>query len=379
MVAQGAGKSRIHALTGIRAIAAVGVIAYHFNTEFTALIPGWSSLSWLIVQGGLGVDLFFLLSGFILTHTYWGRFVKPCWGEYFKFVWLRFARIYPAYLVTLLVAVAIVLVARSRGIQFSAASYPTSVLLPEFLLILGWWNPDGIGGGWNYPDWSVSAEWFAYLFIFPAAMFLVSRITARWLCGMLVVLPLTALSVTTSLSVWPGSRSLWMVSNLFLAGGFVRALRERLWRNHAPGRYVDVACVFACLGALTFHEVLKPGVHGALVHLSFASLILALSAAQGPVTALLSSKVFVYLGEISYSLYLSHGIVQRVLKVALPFNQFDASGGLVRLGVAAAYWITILASAAALYHLVEKPGRDYCRRLYELCLLSRVRNQPISR
>jgi peptidoglycan/LPS O-acetylase OafA/YrhL len=170
-----------------------------------------------------------------------------------------------------------------------------------------------------------------------------------------------------------------MVSNLFLAGCFVRALREQLWRNHTSWRYGDVACMFACLGALAFHEVIEPGIHGALIHLSFASLILALSAAQGPIAALLASKVFVYLGEISYSLYLSHGIVQRVLKVVLPFDRFDASGWLIRIGVAAVYWIIILASAAALYHLVEKPGRDWCRRFYESYLLSRVRNQPISR
>lgn len=370
--------ARIDALTGIRALAALAVVGYHFNAEFSMLIPGWSSLNGLVAQGGLGVDLFFLLSGFILTHTYWAKFAQMRRAGYLKFVWFRFARIYPAYLAALLAAMGIVAVAKFRGLPFSAASYPPEALVPEFFLVLGWWDPVRLGGGWNYPDWSVSAEWFAYLFVFPLAMMLVHRVRPAWARAVFILLPVAGLAVMTWREAWPVSRSLWMVSCLFLAGSFVRAIRDQVSLGHAAWRHADVLSFLLCGGGLALHHVAPPAVHGMLIHAAFAALILSLSTARGPLVAFLSSRVMVYLGEVSYSLYLSHGVVQRVLKVVLPAQSMEGRSWFLQLAVAAIYWLVILASAMLLHHLVEKPGRDICRRLYETRRLSRARNQPIS-
>lgn len=354
--------SRLHALTGVRGVAALGVVGYHFNTEFQSLIPGWSAINWLVTQGGLGVDFFFLLSGFILTHTYWNKFLTFRTSDYLNFVWLRFARIYPAYLAALLAALAIVWVARLKGLPYNPTAYPADRLLPEFLMILGWLGDLRLG--WNYPDWSVSAEWFAYLFVFPFAIRAARKTTSPWILFALLLLPVGLFALSLAAPSWPVSRHLWMVSNLFFAGCIVRALRNQIANDLSLGRYADVLCAGCCLVLLALHAHINPAIRVALIHLSFAALILALSLARGPVVTLLSSKVAVYLGEISYSIYLSHAVIQRCLKVALPPTRVEGHGWLTQLAVGITYWIVIFVAAAALYHLIEKPGREFLRRLY---------------
>lgn len=369
---------RIDALTGIRALAAFAVVGYHFNAEFSVLIPGWLMLDRVVRQGGLGVDLFFLLSGFILTHTYWSQFVQPRWSDHLKFIWFRFARVYPAYLAALLAAVGIVVVAKLRGLPFNASSYPMSALLPEFLMVLGWWDPVRLGGGWNYPDWSVSAEWFAYLFVFPMAMVAVHRFRSLFARLVFIFIPMAVYAFASWREVWPISRSLSMVCCLFLAGSFLRAVREQVRPGAGSWRLADLWSFMLCSGALSLHRLVPEAIHGLAAHVAFAALIMSLSLARGPLIAFFSSRVVVYFGEISYSLYLSHGVVQRVLKVVLPVPSMEGRDWVLRLAVGGAYWLVILASAMLLYHFVEKPGRDVCRRLYESRRLSSARNQPIA-
>ena len=83
-----------------------------------------------------------------------------------------------------------------------------------------------------------------------------------------------------------------------------------------------------------------------------------------------------YLGEISYSLYLTHQIVQRVLKIVLHPDRFDGLAWPARLLIFLIYWFVLLGAATALFHLVEQPGRRILRKLAPFGrTLSKV-NQP---
>src|SRR5665213_3072025 len=155
---------QLDALTGLRGFAALWVVSLHFMEVTNLLLPASASLNWLMGAGANAVPLFFFLSGFILLPTYRDRFEIFSWREYFRFLGLRLARIYPAYLAALIVMVMMVVASSMIGVPHSHDAYPLNWMLPDFF-------------GWNYPDWSVSAEWFAYLFIFPPAVWLVKKIS----------------------------------------------------------------------------------------------------------------------------------------------------------------------------------------------------------
>jgi len=96
----------------------------------------------------------------------------------------------------------------------------------------------------------------------------------------------------------------------------------------------------------------------------FSIAILILSYPNGILTRILSVLFLVYLGEISYSLYLTHLLVRRVLKVLLHPDRFDGLAAHTRLLYFAIYAIAILAAAMALYHLVEQPCRRQLRKVF---------------
>ena len=100
---QGAPVGELRALTGLRIVAALWVVGFHFH--FTAL-PGVAAvnrvLGPLVTQGALGVDLFFVISGFVIAHTHLDR-LGPAFRPFAtaRFLWARLCRMWPLYLVVL--------------------------------------------------------------------------------------------------------------------------------------------------------------------------------------------------------------------------------------------------------------------------------------
>src|SRR6188768_1996982 len=93
----------IPGLTGLRGIGALWVLLFHW-----AGLRQWGREAPVLGFGYLGVDLFFLLSGFVLTHVYLRR-LSLDWASYRQFLLLRFARIYPLYASVLLAFAAAIL------------------------------------------------------------------------------------------------------------------------------------------------------------------------------------------------------------------------------------------------------------------------------
>src|SRR5690242_18897656 len=94
-------KSRLPALTGVRFLAAAQMVVLHYGLQNMVGSPDW--LRAMVGAGGVGVQLFFVLSGFILTYTYQAQ--DGLRGTWRRFWWARFARIYPLYLLSLVVLV----------------------------------------------------------------------------------------------------------------------------------------------------------------------------------------------------------------------------------------------------------------------------------
>lgn len=153
-------------LTGLRFYAAFWVFLYHFFPVYTDL-PKVD----LLEVGYLGVDVFFVLSGFILTYVYYGKFFvnKISIKDYYNFIIKRFAKIYPLHFILTLIFIPLLFVGKYVFHQDALKVYPNT-LINNFLLIHAWGTTSHYS--WNFPSWSISAEWFAYLFLFAPAAFI---------------------------------------------------------------------------------------------------------------------------------------------------------------------------------------------------------------
>src|SRR3546814_8342900 len=159
----------MHALTSLRGIAALLVVCYHFSGGFLPnLDPG--RYSDFVPKGYLWVDLFFVLSGFIITHAYGDAFAERArWGSIRAFLFARMARIYPLHLFVLAAFMGLELVrwglevlghARFHEAPFSDATHVGAIVTNVMMLLAG-----GVADSptWNWHAWSIAAEWFAYL------------------------------------------------------------------------------------------------------------------------------------------------------------------------------------------------------------------------
>src|SRR5688572_16960184 len=181
-------------LTSLRFIAAFWVLLYHFK-DHLSLNRGQFGL---VADGYLGVDLFFTLSGFILAHVYLASLESGRFG-YGGFLKNRIARVYPMHLAAL--AAMLVLFAGATAIGAGVGSPDAFKLadLPAHLFMVHAWGATA-AVGWNFPSWSISAEWAAYL-IFPLVAAIVLK-AQRW--SGLVAAGALALCVV----------SFWALSNL---------------------------------------------------------------------------------------------------------------------------------------------------------------------
>ena len=159
---------RLEALTGLRGLAAWYVVFYHIRLTLTDLLP--APVVAALAKGYLAVDLFFMLSGFVLWLNHGARFARPDAALVGRFWWRRIARIWPLHAVVLagfcgFVAL-LVLTGRDRS------GYPLHELPLHLLLVQNWGFTPQLT--WNHPAWSISAELAAYL-LFPLVAWLTRR------------------------------------------------------------------------------------------------------------------------------------------------------------------------------------------------------------
>ena len=157
----------IKALSGLRIVAAVWVVLFHFRPLLQQASPPLSeALAPILDCGAQGVDLFFILSGFVLTWNYLDR-MGPAWSTRatLHFLWLRLARVWPVYLVTMHLAVAWIIFTLNVGDFPSpvAATLTGPNYLRQLFLVQLWVVPYFDNSSWDGPAWSISAEWLAYL------------------------------------------------------------------------------------------------------------------------------------------------------------------------------------------------------------------------
>ena len=371
----------IKALSGLRIVAALWVVLFHFRPLLAQASPSVSSaLAPVLNAGAQGVDLFFILSGFVLTWNYLDR-MGQAWSTRatLRFLWLRLARVWPVYLVTMHLAAAWIIFTLYVGHvpaeppvvdQLNAISWIRQVLLVQL-----WFQPYFDGSSWDGPAWSISAEWLAYL-LFGALVLVIFRIAsatrARGLLWLAVAasLPPVLLLLASGVFYTPWS---WLprIVMQFTAGALACAAVRKLQLSHRARQASGLASLVlggAIVGGLYLLDAHPPASiydAGGLVDVLFVPLVVTMAIGVGTLPALLSTPIVVYLGHISFSLYMVHELVHTAWNWAV--MQFEItltpswSAKIVVLGLIAVAGI----GAALLYHLVEEPARRWMRRMVD--------------
>jgi len=307
-------------LTGLRIVAALWVVLFHIRGNLWTDFPGAARyLNPILEHGDLGVDLFFALSGFVLTLNYADRMGNRLTGMgTLRFLWARLARVWPAYFLTLNIAAlwqgALMATGSHNPVvpdEFSVASY-----LRQALLVVLWTESDFDRLTWNGPAWSVSAEALVYL-LFPVLVLLlprlgrVLRIRQLLLLGTAAVFPAVFFAVITGSLYYP---DLWMLRLLgaFISGCLACMVAGRIRRTARTARLGSVAAPVIVLMVLTVFYASHYADRNFLactVVLLFAPLLTALAISDGGLSRLLSTRPAVFGGHISYGVYLAHMLI----------------------------------------------------------------------
>lgn len=351
-------------LTALRFAAALWVAVYTFWPNLAG-----APQTTVVAKGYLGVELFFVLSGFILSHVYLQAAGEKRFS-YRGFLWARIARVYPLHLATLIGVGGLAAAALIAGMSVDANVLSWSSL-PANLLMLHAWGLAPVAG-WNHPSWSISAEWFAYL-CFPLFAFVFWRLrdkpvaavvgTAAFLTVLYFVFEQTAGFPLTEATIRWGA--LRIVPCFALGCALYLVYRKAGPQLSAPAAGAGAAIAFVLMmGSAAL------GLWDGVTVLCAGALILALAALPNARAGWLASRPAVYLGEISYSVYMVC-VPWNLLAVGLAAKLTGAADKQLQIFV----WLAILALlpvvAAVSYHLVERPARQALRGLTK-------RREPVS-
>jgi peptidoglycan/LPS O-acetylase OafA/YrhL len=312
----------IQPLTSLRFFAAISVVFYHTYAAFLPSKPFPEAIDRAIGVGFLGVSFFFVLSGFILAINYLDRpgdAGNPLRTAPWSFYVARFARIYPLYLLGLLIHAPFVAAHR-----FSDDPSPV-VALGKLLISFGvnagllqaWVLR--LAGGWNFPGWSLSVEAFFYaLFPFVLPVLWRSRRRDRTLLLALYASALIVPSVVALLehagSLRPEQTvGLEMFPLLRLPEFLFGAVLARRYSRPREGWLLRSPTALWIGGVLLLSAVVADGTRipnlilqcGVLMP-AFALIVLGFARGNSRLHRLLSRKPFVLLGEASYGIYVLH-------------------------------------------------------------------------
>ena len=344
----------LRALTTLRFFAALWVVLY---TAWPHLDVGFVPVA--VTKGYLGVETFFVLSGFILSHVY-----LEAAGEkrfrYGGFLWARLARVYPLHLVTLFGMIGLGLVATAAGMSIDG-SLTNWRDLPAHLTLTHAWGLAG-SSAFNHPSWSISAEWAAYLG-FPAFAFVAWRLRDRPVLA-------TGLAAGLALALYAAFEPLagYSLTEATFRWGALRivpcfALGCALYLIHRRGGVPYAGPVALASGAAVLVSA-SLGLWDPITVLAAGGLILGLGSLDNSRAGVLGSKLGVYLGEISYSIYMVCAPV-----LLLTTNVAARLTGVEDKQFPVIVWLALVAAipvaAMVTCHLVERPARKALRGMAE--------------
>jgi peptidoglycan/LPS O-acetylase OafA/YrhL len=365
--------NRYAALDGLRGAAAMVVLLFHVPwTSHLLAVPA-------LANGYLSVDLFFMLSGFVIAAAYEARLADR--GAAADFLKRRFFRVYPLHFVVLLALVLIEaarLAAQHAGLMTGQPAFTGSHSPGQLVVQLLFLQGSGLFPdlGWNVPSWSVSAEFVAYFLFATAGLLGLLRrprlVAAAGIAGFAIYLAIDLHSgqVGTIRHLAPIRCAAGFAIGAMLFGLGGGHLHRAL--SSAPDRVLSAlqtALALVLLATLSFCA----GRWSVLNIPVLAALLFSLQFDRGGGATFLCSRPLQALGRWSYSIYLLH--LALMLQIAAVLAHFGAPVGLDALGgeqVRLPLWegdllmvaviVAVVALAALTYRSIEAPAREWGRR-----------------
>jgi peptidoglycan/LPS O-acetylase OafA/YrhL len=355
---------RIDELESLRGLAALPVVLFH--------LPRWNEMldGRFVRNGYLMVDLFFVLSGFVICTAYAQRLRAP--RDLLRFQFLRLGRLWPVHLVFLLVFAGIEgakYLAQQRLGLASANSTPFGVndgtAFVENLFLVQALVPDA-PLTFNYPAWSISVEVATYLLFGLVALGVAGARARTFVFAGLSAAAFALLAAGTTFGLGP---LLHGVAGFFL-GAVTAAVVARGDRVVAGAWATAFAAALVALLLWKTSRAWDP-----LVPLLTAGLVAALVRSRdGLVKRWLRRPAWVALGALSYAVYLSHASVEwalnQAVRVVLRAPQAVTSDGVLTpqlsagatLVAIAVVFALVLGLSAVVHRTVEAPWRARSRR-----------------
>lgn len=300
-------------LTSLRFFAASLVVAFHYDPDRFTRLPGFVQ-NWL-ETGYEAVTFFFVLSGFVLSYVYFGADPGRTNTNLRSFFVARFGRLFPAYYLSLLIALPFFILPSQIWGEAAPANLPYHALA-----VLGsvqaWWPEAALA--WNPPAWSVSVEWFLYA-TFPIIAWATRFVpNGTFLAGsFLLVTAGAAFRVLVMEPLMNDEPDQWRNFALFfplfhlpqfifgVALGRVHLLGPR--SSPALAGWMFTAGLVGLMIVLGDLEELPTRIRSNAVLVIFFGMLIfgAAQSGHGAYRAL-SVRPLVYLGDISYSMYILH-------------------------------------------------------------------------
>jgi peptidoglycan/LPS O-acetylase OafA/YrhL len=358
-------KTELKALTGIRFYAALFVFLSHVT-----VIPGMERLGGgrlIFNVGVVGVSLFFVLSGFILTYNYADVFRSTVsLATYTRFVWDRWTKIYPVHLATFLIILPIQMFSPNLPLDWRA--------VPIHLLLLQCWWPltqPKFLHYLNVPSWSISCEWFFYLMA-PMAIFCVLQRKWRWI----PVLLTAGAAGGTGLLLWHNHsdasrlyfvswfapfRFIEFLTGVFIAHAFMANRKTRSTTYAVAAQILGLGLIVA--GAMYRAHAPWPLWGGLLYLPGSALLVFGLAQNRGLFAAHLSHPWLERLGMASFCLYMLQAPLLRAIRAVWLHFDWEVRSWAAFSAVVVVMLLFVQTSAFLLHHFYEMPMQRCLRTL----------------
>ena len=381
---------RYDALDSWRGICATMVMVYHF-----AIASHFYTVD-IIRNAFLFVDFFFVLSGFVIAINYQERLMSGFGVG--KFMALRLGRVWPLHVFILILYIALEVVLLATPMLADAAgrapfgdeAHSLTAIGTNLLLIH---SLPGVHENvtWNGPSWSISVEFYTYL-IFAVGLWIVSKLPKPkiWLIlgliGIMVLAPLV-------IYMFGGKQNIFLTTG----GGLIRCVfgfaagvsasmlfthfRDpimKFFENRTRATLIEILVV---IGVVAFASTVGLSSVNLIAPFVFLLAIIAFAPQAGAISSILTTRPLLYIGALSYSIYMVHYIVQAIMYLVhdwvkalsgteifdkldgyeVPYDQVPTDNLLT-----GDIWVIIVSAiviglSSLTYHFIEKPGRSWMR------------------